>query len=247
MKTRALVVCGMLLPLLSLAWVNCEVELYSFSLPRDSETSLMSKFVDLVKARSGKIHRRFLEMADDAAAREMCVRLGVSNDFTRVEGDARAVTAALKNLIVDLRALELRLAEVEMLCERERDRKAEAAVISRMKGIVIPRLALEPGATITDAIEFFRKQCSGDAPGGGFSFILRDMAAGGELEEEGSSKPEDDDAANHVPVSRRVIPKLVFTNISFYDALNQICTVVGCQWEVAGGCIVISDRPQVDG
>ena len=141
MKTIVLVMCGMLFTLSTLAWANCDVKLLSYSLQRDSETSRMHKSVDVVKALAGRTHKRFLEMADDAAAREICARLGVSNDFTRVESDARAVDAALNKLIVDLRALELRLDEVEMLRERERDRKAEAIVVSRMTSIVIPRLA----------------------------------------------------------------------------------------------------------
>lgn len=246
MKTRVLVVCGMLLPLSSLAWANCDVKLYSYDLPRDSETSLMHKSVDLAKALADRTHRRFLEIADDAAAREICARLGVSNDFSRVKSDARAVNAALSKLIVDLRALELRLNEVEMLRERERDLKTEALVVSRMKGIIIPKLALEPGATIVDAIEFFRKQCSSDAPDGGFSFILRDTVSHDELEGESATKAGNDDDTKYVPASRRVIPKLVFTNVSFYDALNHVCTVAGCQWEVVRGCIVISDRPHID-
>ena len=246
MKTIVMVICGMLFTLSSLAWANCDVKLLSYSLPRDSETSRMHKSVDVVKALAGRTHKRFLEMADDAAAREICARYGVSNDFTRVESDARAVDAALNKLIVDLRALELRLDEVEMLRERERDRKTEAMVVSRMKSIVIPKLALEPGTTIVDAIELFRKQCSSDAPDGGFSFICRDKIVDDELDGEGTAKAGNDDDSKYVPASRRTIPKLVFTNASFYDAFNHVCTVAGCQWEVVGGCIVISDRPHLD-
>lgn len=241
MKNFMLLTCGVLLSLSSLAWVNCDVQLYSLSLPRGEQLQSTHRTIDVAKDLADRTGKRFSEIVHDAGTREICVKLGISNDFERVNSDTRAINEALIKLINDLHALELRLKEVERLRLQKRDRKVEESVISRMKGIVIPKLDFGPDATIVEALEFFRKNCSSDAPDGGFSFIFRDSCKACEADGERTVKARDSEDPKSVPVSKRVIPKIDVADVSFYDAMTIVCESVGCQWEVSNGCIIVTE------
>ena len=201
------------------AWAHCDIPMLSFSLPRKQETQLMQKMVEQIRDRSDRLSDRFTRMADNAATRAICDRLGVSNEFMRVEEDARAARAQLDKLIADLRKLESALDEVEVV----RGREIDAQVIARMKSIMIPRLSLGPDTTIIDALEFLRK-ASKETPGRGISFVYK-----GPVEDANSGEEDDSEDGE-----------------GFYDALTLICNAAGCRWEIADvGFILVTDDSNV--
>ena len=183
-------------------------------------------------------------MSDNAATRAICDRLGVSNEFMRVEEDARAARAQLDKLIADLRKLESALDEVEVV----RGREIDAQVIARMKSIMIPRLSLGPDTTIIDALEFLRK-ASKETPGRGISFVYKGPVEDANSGEEDDSEDGVDEACvKEEPLSAhyRRMPQVSAADISFYDALTLICNAAGCRWEIADvGFILVTDDSNV--
>ena len=226
------------------AWAHCDIPMLSFCLPHKQETQLMQKMVEQIRDRSDRLSDRFTRMADNAATRAICDRLGVSNEFMRVEEDARAARAQLDKLIADLRKLESALDEVEVV----RGREIDAQVIARMKSIMIPRLSLGPDTTIIDALEFLRK-ASKETPGRGISFVYKgpveDSNSG---EEDDSEDGEGEASVKEEPLSAhyRRMPQVSAADISFYDALTLICNAAGCRWEIADvGFILVTDDSNV--
>ena len=226
------------------AWAHCDIHMLSFSLPRKQETQLMQKMVEQIRDRSDRLSDRFTRMADNAATRAICDRLGVSNEFMRVEEDARAARAQLDKLIADLRKLESALDEVEVV----RGREIDAQVIARMKSIMIPRLSLGPDTTIIDALEFLRK-ASKETPGRGISFVYKGPVEDANSGEEDDSEDGVDEACvKEEPLSAhyRRMPQVSAADISFYDALTLICNAAGCRWEIADvGFILVTDDSNV--
>lgn len=226
------------------AWMHCNIPMLAFSLPRKQETQLMQKMVEQIRDRSDRLSDRFARMTDNAATRAICDRLGVSNEFMRVEEDARAARAQLVKLIADLRKLESALDEVEIVRRREID----AQVIARMNSITIPRLSIGPGETIIDAIEFMRK-ASKETPGRGISFVYRGPVADTNSGEENDSENDVGEACvkeESMSAHFRCMPQVSAADISFYDALTLICNAAGCRWEIADvGFILVTDDSNV--
>lgn len=67
------------------AWAHCDIPMLSFCLPHKQETQLMKKMVEQIRDKSNRLSDRFKRMTDSAATRAICDRLGVSNEFMRVE------------------------------------------------------------------------------------------------------------------------------------------------------------------
>ena len=227
------------------AWMHCDIPMLAFSLPRKQETQLMQKMVEQIRDRSDRLSDRFARMTDNAATRAICDRLGVSNEFMRVEEDARAARAQLVKLIADLRKLESALDEVEIVRRREID----AQVIARMKSIMIPRLSLGPDTTIIDALEFLRKEASKETPGRGISFVYKGPVEDANSGEENDSENDVGEACvkeESISAHYRRMPQVSAADISFYDALTLICNAAGCRWEIADvGFILVTDDSNV--
>ena len=66
----------------------------------------MQKMVEQIRDKSDRLSDRFKRMTDSAATRAICDRLGVSNEFMRVEEDASSARAQLVKLMQDLHKLE---------------------------------------------------------------------------------------------------------------------------------------------
>ena len=88
------------------AWAHCDIPMLSFCLPHKQETQLMQKMVEQIRDKSDRLSDRFKCMTDSAATRAICDRLGVSNEFMRVEEDASSARAQLVKLMQDLHKLE---------------------------------------------------------------------------------------------------------------------------------------------
>ena len=226
------------------AWAHCDIPMLSFCLPRKEETQLMQTMVEQIRDKSDTLSDRFARMRDNAATRAICDRLGVSNEFMRVEEDASSARAQLVKLMKDLHKLEIALNEVE----RVRRREVDAQVIARMKSITIPRLSIEPDKTILDALEFLRK-ASTETPGSEITFLYK-----GPVEDANSG--EGDDSENGVgeavvkkeslSAHGRRMPQVSAADISFYDALTLICNAAGCRWEIYDvGFILVMDDSNV--
>lgn len=134
------------------------------------------------------------------------------------------------------------------------ERSIEQSIIKRMKEMRLPSISFKPPATIIDAVEFFRTASKDyDRPDipveqRGFNFVLKtpnalQAAATDTSAEESSGFGSDEEAA---PAAGQagvpVIPMIAVSNISFYDALKQVCELVGYKFKVQGSIVIVMHK-----
>ena len=134
------------------------------------------------------------------------------------------------------------------------ERSMEQSIIKRMKEMRLPSISFKPPATIIDAVEFFRTASKDyDRPEipveqRGFNFVLKtpnalQAAATDTSSEESSGFGSDEEAA---PAAGQagvpVIPMIAVSNISFYDALKQVCELVGYKFKVQGSIVIVMHK-----
>ncbi len=134
------------------------------------------------------------------------------------------------------------------------ERSMEQSIIKRMKEMRLPSISFKPPATIIDAVEFFRTASKDyDRPDipveqRGFNFVLKtptalQAAATDNSAEESSGFGSDEEAA---PAAGQagvpVIPMIAVSNISFYDALKQVCELVGYKFKVQGSIVIVMHK-----
>ena len=134
------------------------------------------------------------------------------------------------------------------------ERSVEQSIIKRMKEMRLPSISFKPPATIIDAVEFFRTASKDyDRPDipveqRGFNFVLKtpnalQATATEEPAEEASGFGSDDESAQ--PAGQAgvpVIPMIAVSNISFYDALKQVCELVGYKFKVQGSIVIVMHK-----
>ncbi len=134
------------------------------------------------------------------------------------------------------------------------ERSMEQSIIKRMKEMRLPSISFKPPATIIDAVEFFRTASKDyDRPDipveqRGFNFVLKtpnalQAAATDTSAEESSGFGSDEEAS---PTAGQagvpVIPMIAVSNISFYDALKQVCELVGYKFKVQGSIVIVMHK-----
>ena len=131
----------------------------------------------------------------------------------------------------------------------------EQGIEKRMRGIKLPSVSFRPPATLVDAVEYFR-QASKDfdlpdvpAEERGINFVLRlnstltgdAGAAAADDDAFGSSASSDDQAASASgPVPQ--IPAITASNISLWQALDQVCQVTGYKFQISGPFVVVMPK-----
>ena len=136
------------------------------------------------------------------------------------------------------------------------ERSVEQSIIKRMKEMRLPSISFKPPATIIDAVEFFRTASKDyDRPDipveqRGFNFVLKtpttlqSTAAEDQSMEEDSGFGSDEESSQTAsgPAGVPVIPMIAVSNISFYDALKQVCELVGYKFKVQGSIIIVMHK-----
>ena len=136
------------------------------------------------------------------------------------------------------------------------ERSVEQSIIKRMKEMRLPSISFKPPATIIDAVEFFRTASKDyDRPDipveqRGFNFVLKtpttlqSTAAEDQSMEEDSGFGSDEESSQAAsgPAGVPVIPMIAVSNISFYDALKQVCELVGYKFKVQGSIIIVMHK-----
>ncbi len=136
------------------------------------------------------------------------------------------------------------------------ERSVEQSIIKRMKEMRLPSISFKPPATIIDAVEFFRTASKDyDRPDipveqRGFNFVLKtpttlqSTAAEDQSMEEDSGFGSDEESSQSAsgPAGVPVIPMIAVSNISFYDALKQVCELVGYKFKVQGSIIIVMHK-----
>jgi len=132
----------------------------------------------------------------------------------------------------------------------------EQSIENRMKAMKLPSVSFRPPATLVDAVEYFR-QASKDfdlpdvpAEERGINIVLRlnsaltgGAQAGGADDGDAfsSSASSDDEAASAGgPVPQ--IPAIVASNISLWQALDQVCQVTGYKFQVSGPFVIVMPK-----
>ena len=119
-------------------------------------------------------------------------------------------------------------------------------ILKRMKDMRLPSISFKPPATIVDAVDYFsaaskdydRLDIPFDMRGFNIELKMKGDAAQGLNVDEGFGA----DAENATPVSLvgvPVVPQIMATDISFYEALNLVCESVDYRFEIANGTIVV--------
>lgn len=112
-------------------------------------------------------------------------------------------------------------------------RTVEQSIVQRMKGMVLPKVSFGPPATIVDAIDFFRMVSKdfdrSDIPEDrrGFEFVLHL-----------------DGPVDEAPVLSSTVSA---SNVSFFKALNLVCTACTpqCVFKIQDGKIVVMPRTKL--
>ena len=116
--------------------------------------------------------------------------------------------------------LDLERAKIVIMSKSVKD--SDARVIAKMRRIMIPSTSIKPPATLADAVEFLRRaSVDHDAPGArskGVNFLLS-------LDRHASGAP--------------AMPRLAANNIRLFDMLKLVVDVVGYDFKVASGIVVI--------
>ncbi len=207
------------------AWAN-EVGMYALDLPSEQRLQTMKRGVALTEAMTDQVKCLFREMEEKAAYRKNMVESGVSNEFSRVAADSKAVFDSLRRLNADLRVLRKKLyAQKHQVDEQER-RNGEK-VIARMKSIRLPKISFAPPNTLSDAVKFLAEATRSEASDGGFAFMIK------------SDDRVLEDGEESVPLDPLVVSKIEASNISSYDALRLVCEAVGCKWNIEDGVVVV--------
>ena len=131
----------------------------------------------------------------------------------------------------------------------------EQSIEKRMKGMKLPSVSFRPPATLVDAVEYFR-QASKDfdlpevpAEDRGINIVLRLNSAltggAGTNKDEGdafSSSASSDDEANSASGPVPQIPAITASNISLWQALDQVCQVTGYKFQISGPFVVVMPK-----
>lgn len=131
----------------------------------------------------------------------------------------------------------------------------EQNIERRMKGIKLPNVSFRPPVTLVDAVEYFR-QASKDfdlpdvpAEERGINFVLRlgsaltgaAQPAGGDDDAFSSSASSDDEAASAAgPVPQ--IPAINASNVTLWQALDQVCQVTGFKFQISGPFVIVMPK-----
>ena len=131
----------------------------------------------------------------------------------------------------------------------------EQGIEKRMKGMKLPSVSFRPPATLVDAVEYFR-QASKDfdlpevpAEDRGINIVLRLNSAltggAGASKDDGdafSSSASSDDEANSASGPVPQIPAITASNISLWQALDQVCQVTGYKFQISGPFVVVMPK-----
>ena len=200
--------------------------MYALDLPSEQRLQAMKGGVALTEAMTDQVKCLFREMEEKAAYRKNMVESGVSNEFSRVAADSKAVLDSLRRLNDDLRVLRKKLyAQKHQVDEQER-RNGEK-VIARMKAIRLPKISFAPPNTLSDAVKSLAEATRSEASDGGFAFMIK------------SDDRVLEDGEESVPLESLVVPKIEASDISSYDALRLVCEAVDCKWNIEDGVVVV--------
>ncbi len=131
----------------------------------------------------------------------------------------------------------------------------EQSIEKRMKAMKLPSVSFRPPATLVDAVEYFR-QASKDfdlpevpAEDRGINIVLRlnsTLTGGAQANaDEGdafSSSASSDDAAASASGPVPQIPAITASNISLWQALDQVCQVTGYKFQISGPFVVVMPK-----
>jgi len=132
----------------------------------------------------------------------------------------------------------------------------EQDIERRMRGIKLPSVSFRPPVTLVDAVEYFR-QASKDfdlpdvpAEERGINFVLRlgsaltggaQPAGGDDADAFSSSASSDDEAASAAgPVPQ--IPAINASNVTLWQALDQVCQVTGFKFQISGPFVIVMPK-----
>ncbi|MBQ6011211.1 MAG: hypothetical protein IJL17_21955 [Kiritimatiellae bacterium] len=133
------------------------------------------------------------------------------------------------------------------------ERSIEQSIEKRMKDMILPSISFRPPATIIDAVDFFRQASKDfDRPDipidqRGFNFILTlDKALTGGAAPAGDNNAEsafgaaaEEDASNGAVPQ---IPTISASNISLWEAMQQVCRQVGFKFKVQGSVVMVMPK-----
>lgn len=208
------------------AWAF-EVNMYELDLPQEQRLQTMKNQVALAEKLTDEVKCLFHEMEESVAYRKNLVESGVSNDFSRVAADSRAVHDSLVRLNGDLCALRKKLYMQKRQVDEQERRNGEK-MIARMKALRLPKIAFAPPNTLGDALSFLAEATRSESSDAGFAFMF---------------KSDDrfllEDGEESVPLESLVVPKIEASDISSYDALRLVCEAVGCKWNIEDGVVVV--------
>lgn len=207
------------------AWAY-EVDMYALDLPSEQRLQTMKGGVALTEAMTDQVKCLFREMEEKAAYRKNMVESGVSNEFSRVAADSKAVLDSLRRLNDDLRVLRKKLYAYKHQVDEQERRNGEK-VIARMKAIRLPKISFAPPNTLSDAVKSLAEATRSEASDGGFAFMIK------------SDDRVLEDGEESVPLESLVVPKIEASDISSYDALRLVCAAVGCKWNIEDGVVVV--------
>ena len=193
------------------AWVF-EVNMYELDLPQEQRLQTMKNQVALAEKLTDEVKCLFHEMEESVAYRKNLVESGVSNDFSRVAADSRAVHDSLVRLNGDLCALRKKLYMQKRQVDEQERRNGEK-VIARMKALRLPKIAFAPPNTLGDALSFLAEATRSEASDAGFAFMIKR----GDLLLEDGEEP--------VTVGSLVVPKI--------EASDD------CKWNIEDGVVVV--------
>ena len=130
-------------------------------------------------------------------------------------------------------------------------RAKDQVIVDRMKKMMLPDISFRPPATISDAVDFFRTASKDyddpalpiDERGFNFRFMplkpLQAAASTEEDEEEGFGG--DTDVADKNSALPQ-IPPISANNVSFYEALKQVCDSVGYKFKVQDQWVIVMHK-----
>ena len=131
----------------------------------------------------------------------------------------------------------------------------EQKIIKKMQDMRLPGINFKPPATIIDAIEFFRTASKDyDDPATpmeqrGFNFVIKTAetlhaSAPAEEEEGAGGFGASDDSGETASAQEGVpvIPMIQTGEIKFYEALKQVCDLVGYKFKVQGQIVMIMPK-----
>ena len=135
--------------------------------------------------------------------------------------------------------------------QNDPERLQEQLIVKRMKEMRLPAISFKPPATIIDAVEFFRDASRDyDRPDlpleqRGFNFVLKTpelIRTQQVAENEGFGAGDEDESASGAPAGIPVIPMITASDITFYEALKQVCELVGYKFKVQGSIVMVMQK-----